>query len=487
MKRLTFCAALVVASIGLAGSASADSQGPINFESPYTVANIDGQQGWSKTGGYDVAVASVATFSNASGWGFGDQALRLSDSVTSGSFGDQTFSPGLTQPAGESDLSHFTATFKIGTTSATVQPGLHMSVSPDDGNGGRMSYLRFEDQSTPTDGVHVYFDDATDAGPVGTAATFSDTDIATLSRTTAHTVTFDIGFKTGAADLVNIYIDGSLKHSGTTWEDYYRYDPEQNGNGHAVPNTSKLLFREGGTANSGNAGGGFLVDGVSVTSSASAICTPTGFMRDNQNLTAAQIGGPVTGTLDALGCNIGVYYDSANGGSVSGADISGANYFGVLVNGTTVNVTNSSVHAIGEVPLNGSQHGNAIVYLNGAKGTISGNHVFNYQKNGITVSGVNANGTVPGPATSASVLNNVVTGEGHVAYIAQNGIQISYGASGTVTGNTVSGNWYTGPTYTACGLLFYQAGGVKQNANNLFNNQTNFCNFGRGGGKPPRP
>jgi hypothetical protein len=221
---------------------------------------------------------------------------------------------------------------------------------------------------------------------------------------------------------------------------------------------------------------------------ASAACTLTDFSRDGHFLTAAQIGNNVTGTLDATGCDIGVYYESGHTGTVTpGADISGAKYFGVLVNGVTMDVTNSSVHAIGEVPLNGSQHGNAIVYLNGAKGTISGNHVFNYQKNGITVSGVNANGTVPGPATSASVLNNVVTGEGHVSYIAQNGIQISYGASGTVTGNTVSGNWYTGPTYTACGLLFYQAGGVKQNANNLFNNQTNFCNFGRGGGKPPRP
>ena len=56
-----------------------------------------------------------------------------------------------------------------------------------------------------------------------------------------------------------------------------------------------------------------------------------------------------------------------------------------------------------------------------------------------------------------------------------------------MTGNTVSNNWYTGANVTACGLLIYQAGGVKQNANNLFNNQTNFCNFGRGGGKPPRP
>jgi hypothetical protein len=418
-------------------------------------------------------VASVGSFPAASSYGFGAQALRLSDSVTNGSFGDQTFSPGVTQAAGESGLSHVTATFKIGTALASLQPGLHMSVSPDDGNGGRMSYLRFEDR---TQGVHVLFDDAT----------FTDVDIATLNRNTAHTVTLGIVFKTDAADSVNIYIDGTLKHSGTTWEDYYRNDPEQAGNGNTVPSTSKLLFRESGTANS-NAGGGFLVDGVSLTSSASAICLPTGFMRDNQDLTAAQIGGSVTGTLDALGCNIGVYYDSTHTGSVANANISGANYFGVLVNGASVDVTDSSVHAIGEVPLNGSQHGNAIVYLNGAHGTISGNHVYSYQKNGITVSGVNDIGNPSGLATSASVLNNVVTGEGHVAYIAQNGIQFSYGASGTVTGNTVSGNWYTGQTWTACGLLFYQAGGVKQNANNLFDNQTNFCNVGRGGGKPPRP
>jgi hypothetical protein len=226
---------------------------------------------------------------------------------------------------------------------------------------------------------------------------------------------------------------------------------------------------------------------VAIQITASAACTLTDVSRDGHLLTAAQIGGNVTGTLDATGCDIGVYYESPQTASVSNADISGAKYFGVLVNGVTMDVTNSSVHNIGEVPLNGSQHGNAIVYLNGAHGTISGNHVYSYQKNGITVSGVKPNGDLNGAATSASVLNNVVTGEGHVSYIAQNGIQISYDASGTVTGNTVSNNWYTGASYTACGLLFYQAGGVKQNANNLFNNQTNFCNFGRGGGKPPRP
>lgn len=100
-----------------------------------------------------------------------------------------------------------------------------------------------------------------------------------------------------------------------------RYDPEPAGNGNVVPSVSKLLFREGGNSNSGNAGGGFLVDGVSLASSASGFCTQTGFFRDGIDLTAAQIDGAVTGTLNATGCNIGAY----NPTSVTGANIYGAN------------------------------------------------------------------------------------------------------------------------------------------------------------------
>ena len=44
----------------------------------------------------------------------------------------------------------FDSSFRIGTTVASQQVGLHTSVSPDDGNGARMSYLRFEDHA---DGV----------------------------------------------------------------------------------------------------------------------------------------------------------------------------------------------------------------------------------------------------------------------------------------------------------------------------------------------
>ena len=80
------------------------------------------------------------------------------------------------------------------------------------------------------------------------------------------------------------------------------------------------------------------------------------------------------------------------------------------------------------------------------------------------------------------ISSNTVTGEGPVNYIAQNGIEIACGASASVTGNTVSGHFYTPATVTACGLLFFQAGGVKQSKNTMFGNQTNLCNAGRGGG-----
>jgi hypothetical protein len=200
----------------------------------------------------------------------------------------------------------------------------------------------------------------------------------------------------------------------------------------------------------------FLVASLgTVTSAAAATCTPTGFFRDGINMTAAQIGGDVTGSLDATGCNVGVYYDNTTSGNVTGATIFGANYFGVVVNGdvgaVSVDVTGSAIHNIGETPFNGDQHGNAIYYRafgGSASGVISGNTVMHYQKNGITV-----NGNV-----SATIANNSVVGEGPVDYIAQNGIQVGYGAEATVTENTVTGNAYSGPNFASSGGILVVGG-----------------------------
>ena len=242
----------------------------VNFESPYTLGNINGQFGWMKTGTYDVAVVSN-TFGFTT---FGSQSLRISDAITSGSFGDQTFSKSLTDEAGETDAlngglsggvrkSHFEAQFDITSTQVAQQPGMHLSISPDRGDGARMSYLRFEDG---TNGINVIFDDVQ-----GTTnpANFVETQIATdLSRAIPHTVKFVMDFLDGPSnDVVKIYIDNNLVHTGTSWENYYRFDSESNpsliSNSRTV---DSLLFRESGTATVGDSGKGFLIDNFTISS-----------------------------------------------------------------------------------------------------------------------------------------------------------------------------------------------------------------------------
>src|SRR3954471_2447488 len=195
-----------------------------------------------------------------------------------------------------------------------------------------------------------------------------------------------------------------------------------------------------------------------------ASCKPTGFVRDGIDLTAAQIGTSVSGSLDATGCDIGVY----NPNSVTNADIHGARYYGVVVDGKPVNTVNSNVHGIGEQPFDGSQHGHAILYINGATGSITGNRVSAFQKNGIIVSGQNAAGDgLSGARTAATVRNNVITGRGHIDTIAQNGIVVRDGASATVTSNAIRNLWYTPDTNEATGLLNYNAAKVVVSGNSF--------------------
>jgi hypothetical protein len=270
-------ASLMLAVAIIPAAASADSAS-INFENPpYTAGNINGQDGWSKTGPYDAAVVNNIYGISS----FGSQSLRISNGVTSGSFGDQTFSKPLVNEAGETDAlnggqsggtrqPHFETQFDIASTSSSQQPGLVLSVSPDRGDGARMSYLRFEDQA---DGIHVFFDDVQ-----GTSnpANFVETEVATITRA-PHAIKLSIDFVDGPSnDVVKIYIDGALKHTGTTWENYYRFDDESNptlvSNSRTV---DSLLFRTGGTAVQANQGNGFLFDNLSLLSGPIPVNTPT--------------------------------------------------------------------------------------------------------------------------------------------------------------------------------------------------------------------
>ena len=172
-----------------------------------------------------------------------------------------------------------------------------------------------------------------------------------------------------------------------------------------------------------------------------ASCTATGFIRDGIDLTAARIGGAVTGSVDATGCDIArLQPDERHATPTSTALATTAS----SSTASNVNTTNSKVHQIGESPFDGMQHGRAILYINGASGTISGNKVYDFQKNGIEVRGVTADASAPSSTkTSATIANNVITGRGPIDYIAQNGIVILGNATATVKDNTVSHLWYT--------------------------------------------
>lgn len=174
-----------------------------------------------------------------------------------------------------------------------------------------------------------------------------------------------------------------------------------------------------------------------------ATCTPTGFIRDSINLTAAVINpsGTYSAVLDATGCDIGIYYGPTMTGTVSGATVSGANGFGIVNNGANVTITASTVHNIGLTNTFDDQ-GYAIYFAigSGATGSITENIIYDYDNTGIVVNGGLAEGSNP----TVNITLNSVVGSGPHAGLAQTGIQLGFGALGTVATNTISTNNYNG-------------------------------------------
>ena len=154
-----------------------------------------------------------------------------------------------------------------------------------------------------------------------------------------------------------------------------------------------------------------------------------------------------------------VFVDGCTGFSLSHLTLDGAgrgnsNYrfqgIGFWNSGGTV--SHVSVLNVSDTPFSGAQHGVGIYAYNDDDGphTVVLNDVLvdDYQKGGVALSGDGL--TVD--------LDQVVThGAGATTVTAQNGIQISYGAGGTVTDCDVDGNIYTGGGWASSGMLLYMA------------------------------
>lgn len=263
------CLSLIATGLLLAGGhyAQADANAT-DFEN-FTPGDVNGQNGWTSGHGSTFCpVYDVAVVPNTFGYSaFGTQSLRLSNAITCGSFNDQTFSPSLTNEAGETTAGsstysggvrqpYFEAQWNFASTvPGSAQPGLSVVASADRGDTMRMSWLQMLDTPDNVTGLTLNFEDYDHS-----IMNFTTVPIAThLDRTVPHTVKITIQFIDGAGnDIVNIYLDGTLIHTGTTWEDYYR----DFAGGIPFPIDS-IMFREAGTAVPATLGQGFLIDNFS--------------------------------------------------------------------------------------------------------------------------------------------------------------------------------------------------------------------------------
>lgn len=128
--------------------------------------------------------------------------------------------------------------------------------------------------------------------------------------------------------------------------------------------------------------------------------------------------------------------------------------YDVLVEGgATLNLADSTVEKAGAIsPLSGCQGGIGIQAGNSATGQIghvdlSRDSVESYEKGGISIKG---------PGSTGNIDHSTIVGAGPTAATAQNGIEYVYGATGSVTDSSVSGNNYTGlSNASAAGILTY--------------------------------
>jgi hypothetical protein len=251
------------------------SFGVFTYFDDFNLGTINGQQDWLSLGaaGGGCAVYDHAVVANTSAFRFfGAKSLRISNAVTSGCFGDQTFSARTRNPAGETGSAdggfalpggtlrkHFDAAWTFASTVPNAeQPGLSVVASPDRGDGSRMSWVQMTDAP---DGLAVNFFDVQGAtNPANFVEHFL---VHGLNRARPHTIAIAMTFRDGPGnDVVRVYVDGVLRHTGKSWENYFRFDSEAAGTGNIVPMVNRVLFRTGGTAAPATAGNGFLIDNL---------------------------------------------------------------------------------------------------------------------------------------------------------------------------------------------------------------------------------
>jgi hypothetical protein len=219
-----------------------------------------------------------------------------------------------------------------------------------------------------------------------------------------------------------------------------------------------------------------------VGAGATTIIKPTSMTSNTMGLISGANYYPIILAKSETGVNIeNLVVDGAGVGATYGA----SGFFGIVYQNASGTISGTTVTNINCNPLNGDQSGNAIYIQTDGQGGISNvnitnNIISNYQKGGIICNE---------PGTNCIVNGNTVTGVGQTSLIAQNGIQVGYGATATVENNTISGDSYTGTWGSStgsanedyftggamsCGILLYDA----SSSTTILNNTVSHCDTG---------
>ena len=265
VRVLTMAVSLVLLACGVAAADTVTT----DFEPPgFHLGSVNGQDGWTSAmpgdvpalpAGYDQEVFPVSGIP-----GFGTQSLRHSNAYNEPSeeFHFLTNSKPTVEPAGEHEANtEYRGQFSFTSFDPDAQqPQLYMTMSPDDGEGGRMSAVRIIDEPR---GFRAVIYDTPDPA-TGNFVSYVARRV--YSRDEVHTVRFWIKFVPGENnDIVRIFIDGedignSLGVCFTSWENFYRAAEQRE-----PPVTRSMIFRAAGGVDNTLVGHGFLFDNVANT------------------------------------------------------------------------------------------------------------------------------------------------------------------------------------------------------------------------------
>lgn len=179
-----------------------------------------------------------------------------------------------------------------------------------------------------------------------------------------------------------------------------------------------------------------------ISAESGAVVMPSAMQQNTTSLVTGKAIAAAILVVDTTNVEIeGLIVDGANNGiSACSPQLIGVEFQNASGEVETLTIRNFKLSP----SLNGCQSGTAMFVQSGGGGLsdveINNSVIYDYQKNGITADEV---------GTKVLIHENIVTGVGPTTGAAQNGIQIGFGASGAIRGNTVTNNVWSPCTAVA--------------------------------------